>query len=61
MGARKKDSAAKVKRDLKAINSKLTAMYIDKLAHGGNSKVPLTGIKLHNMLDDITKAMNRIK
>jgi hypothetical protein len=61
MGARKKDSAAKVKRDLKAINSKLTAMYIDKLAHGANSKVPLTGIKLHNMLDDITKAMNRIK
>jgi len=36
-------------------------MYIDKLAHGGNSKVPLTGIKLHNMLDDITKAMSRIK
>jgi len=50
MGARTKDSGAKVKRSLKTINSKLTSMYIDKLAHGGNSKVPLSSIKLHNML-----------
>ena len=61
MGARTKDSGAKVKRSLKTINSKLTSMYIDKLAHGGNSKVPLSSIKLHNMLDEITKALNRVK
>ena len=44
-----------------AINSKLRAMYIDKLAHGSASNVPFSGIKLHNLLDELTKAENRIK
>ena len=61
MGARKKDTSAKIKRQLKAINSKLRAMYIDKLAHGSASNVPFSGIKLHNLLDELTKAENRIK
>ncbi len=61
MSARKKDSVAKVKRDLKAINSKLANMYFDKLAHGKNSNVPFAPIKIHNILDEITKAMNRVK
>jgi hypothetical protein len=61
MGARKKDTSAKIRRSLKAINSKLTGMYIDKLAHGSASNVPLSGLKLHNMLDELTKALNKVK
>ncbi len=57
----KKSTKAKVKRDLKAIDTKLSNMLIEKFKFGTDSPIPISVSKLIETSDFIRRAIKRVK
>lgn len=59
--ARKKLTKAQVKKKLNIMIRATTDLTLDKMAHGSNSFVPMSSIKIIGLNNELSKASNRVK
>jgi hypothetical protein len=58
---KKKLTKAQVKRKLKSMYNAAYDLTIDKMGHGSNSFVPMSFVKINEILTQILRSQSRVK